>query len=725
MQGWAKRYFVCDKGHLAYFKFEAGLCRGSIPISLSTISIDLDHLVINIDSGSSLWHLRALNKLDFEKWVEVFKRHKAIQAESTKASRSNIMSTSPSNDGIFASAAMESPKSIALDTRVRAFLGELETLVTRIRSSVEDEKLTKKKQSQEDLSLLKMVQDLSVMFANEKQDILDQLDCEASKSKSLQTAYADILQENNQLRMELGKGTVQEYHRSHVHDTRGTNYLHLRAASVTSTASENWFDAEEIVISAAEESSEEDEKDSRKLARNLNLNQEMVIHEEEDEEDDDDDSDYSGYLVGEGDGSTAHGHSIRISKSFSSGFSSNRSPLCQELASQNKSQLTRRNKLPAPMSGDSVSILGILRKNVGKDLSTVSMPINLNEPLNLLQKLAEELEYCELLHRASTCESSLDRLKWVAAFAISGYASTSYRSSRKPFNPLHGETFECVRPDKGFHYIAEKVSHQPPIMACHATASKWIFAQDYKVKSKFWGKSIEFIPNGTLNVTFPDTGDHFTWSKVTTCMRNLIGGPTSLEHYGKMVIINHTTQETAEITFKENGGGGWLGGGAPSKNEVVGALLDNTKVKVASLQGKWNESLFAIDEKSEATELIWKALPPPANYTDYYGFTQFAIELNEITPDLQGKLPPTDTRLRPDQRLFEAGELTFAEAEKLRLEEKQRENRRQLQAEGKSIVPQWFHTQYSQLSGSDEWTYKGGYWEAREKGSWPNLVELW
>lgn len=40
----------------------------------------------------------------------------------------------------------------------------------------------------------------------------------------------------------------------------------------------------------------------------------------------------------------------------------------------------------------------------------------------------------------------------------------------------------------------------------------------------------------------------------------------------------------------------------------------------------------------------------PEDFEMYYGFTRFAIELNEMTPELEKLLPPTDTRFRPDQR---------------------------------------------------------------------------
>jgi hypothetical protein len=39
----------------------------------------------------------------------------------------------------------------------------------------------------------------------------------------------------------------------------------------------------------------------------------------------------------------------------------------------------------------------------------------------------------------------------------------------------------------------------------------------------------------------------------------------------------------------------------------------------------------------------------PEDYELYYGFTRFAIELNELDPD-DKSLPPTDSRFRTDQR---------------------------------------------------------------------------
>lgn len=46
----------------------------------------------------------------------------------------------------------------------------------------------------------------------------------------------------------------------------------------------------------------------------------------------------------------------------------------------------RRTKLPVPRPDqEGLSLWNLLCKNIGKDLSQISMPVALNEPLNMLQ----------------------------------------------------------------------------------------------------------------------------------------------------------------------------------------------------------------------------------------------------------------------------------------------------------------------------------------------------
>lgn len=71
----------------------------------------------------------------------------------------------------------------------------------------------------------------------------------------------------------------------------------------------------------------------------------------------------------------------------------------------------RRTTLPAPSADNShIGIMTILYNNIGKDLSRVSMPVALNEPLSLLQRLSEELEYSELLDTANNTDDPYLRM---------------------------------------------------------------------------------------------------------------------------------------------------------------------------------------------------------------------------------------------------------------------------------------------------------------------------
>ncbi len=99
----------------------------------------------------------------------------------------------------------------------------------------------------------------------------------------------------------------------------------------------------------------------------------------------------------------------------------------------------RRQELPAMKADTSgVNLWNLLCKNIGKDLSKISMPVTLNEPLSVLQRLCEELEYSELLDRAATNPDAVERMTFVAAFVVSAYGYVTARAGHKPFNPLLG-----------------------------------------------------------------------------------------------------------------------------------------------------------------------------------------------------------------------------------------------------------------------------------------------
>ncbi|XP_076355677.1 oxysterol-binding protein-related protein 2-like isoform X2 [Tachypleus tridentatus] len=406
-----------------------------------------------------------------------------------------------------------------------------------------------------------------------------------------------------------------------------------------------------------------------------------------------------------------------------------------------------RTSLPAPMIPRAeISVWSILKQCIGKELSKITMPVVFNEPLSFLQRLTEYMEYSVLLKRADECDNPVDRIEYVAAFAVSALASNWERLG-KPFNPLLGETYELVREDLGFKIICEQVSHHPPISAFYADSPHFTFSGSIHPKLKFWGKYVEIRPEGTLTVELLRHKEVYTWSNVNCCVHNIIVGKLWIEQYGAMELVGHTTGMKAVINFKQAGWfkkdlyiiegvkklrylyGNWT-------NYIKSTKLQNYEEYIQSHSNKFrppdhpgvdnSQTIHESNSRSTNSEnskcetlssldipnsvLLWQAEPRPSNSVEYYHFTLFTMSLNALVEDMRSTVAPTDSRLRPDIRYLEQGLLDMASSEKKRLEEKQRELRKR-----KSVwdnwLQRWFRQGENPYTKMPDWIFTHEYWE--------------
>lgn len=367
-----------------------------------------------------------------------------------------------------------------------------------------------------------------------------------------------------------------------------------------------------------------------------------------------------------------------------------------------------------------VSLWSILKNAIGKDLSRIPIPVNYSEPVSMLQRLCEEMEYSELLDLAYASEDPLLRIQYVAAFAASAYASTEGRIT-KPFNPLMGETFEYVSAEKGFRYVSEQVSHHPPISACHCESARYVMWAEVNVSSKFWGKSMELTPEGLTHLILkgadgrPD--EHYSWKKVKTVVNNIVVGKLWIDHHGLMIINSHQSGVTCELDFKATG---WR---TVEPKRVEGRVLDAQGNVTHTIDGFWNSRLTSHDQDGNSIEL-WRRRPLPPSAPKMYTFTAFTMTLNQLPPTLTPHLCPTDSRFRPDQRAMEEGDFTGANELKVMLEEKQRSARKLAEVQGGCFKPRWFGPGADGDTGAKHWEFRGEYWSARESGNWEAVPSI-
>jgi len=676
INSWVKRYVTLDKaGNLSYYKNKESTSRGLIQINSSKVNI-ISKRRIYIDTGAFIYRFYIREDDVYKKFLDSLELiEKSNSKGEVMSTIRNIIYNDNNKNNVY-------PDANALEDVQKDFeqpLNQIHQELNNLGIIVDKYKKHYKVEELEECyeNLMKSISSVDFGLNRVWKKINEEEMCVIKLEKTFRNCLAD----NNRLRAIVNEPHADvsfftDYKPDEIindQTQRGDSDGEKQMTSTVKGDDESFYDAEDGFSISGD-------------------NSEVVDAEDDDTSDSDEEANPAPDI-----NSKINEYDVLIKRNMTAtNISSLTTPLTVE----------RRTELPAKTIPNSGGFISIIRKNIGKDLSRISMPVTMNEPVNLLQKLCEELEYCELIKNA--CDevlspSPFERLMYVGAFAFSAYAGSIHRAVKKPFNPLLGETYENIRDDKGFRFISEKVSHHPPIMACFAESDDFTFFQDNNIKTKYWGNSMECISKGVVHLTLKKFKEHYTWDKVNSVICKAMYANRYLEYRGELKVTEANSGNYFHLKFQS------------SKNAVSGGVYDKNKKQVIQLVGNWDKVLFKVEPENKL-ESIWSANPFPPNYEDQYGFGQFAIELNEITPDIANKLPPTDTRFRPDQRLYEEGKADEAGAEKERLEQRQREYLTERESQGLEWEPRWFELKDDPIvKGVKTYQYKGGYFEQRGK----------
>lgn len=307
------------------------------------------------------------------------------------------------------------------------------------------------------------------------------------------------------------------------------------------------------------------------------------------------------------------------------------------------------------------------------------------------------------------------------------YSTCSERVA-KPFNPLLGETYEFDRMnDLKWRYVSEQVSHHPPILAHYVESENgWKISQVLQVESKFRGKHISASAKSFSRIDFKNNGASYTFNRPCFEVYNIIFGKLYIDIVNEVNFVGHNTAKgwKCSLTYVPQ-----TFFSKQPQRIVKGKVFDPQNNVRMLLDGQWNDhfQMARVDavyqenkhEKYETEEhvMIWKKNMPPPESQFYYHFTKFACQLNEP----EEGVAPTDSRLRPDQRLMEDGLWEESNSEKIRLEEIQRDRRKLNQ----DVVPLWFSKQSDEFSDTPVWKYTGRYWECKANQDWKKCPKLW
>ncbi|XP_062373819.1 oxysterol-binding protein 1 isoform X3 [Sardina pilchardus] len=736
IKGYQRRWFVLSNGLLSYYRTQAEMghtCRGTINLATANIVVEDSCNFVISNGGAQTYHLKASSEVERQRWITALELAKAkavrMQAESDDSGDECPMTPPPAGQS-------GTSRNSEVQSTLRTLGSKVEDLSTcndliakhgsalqRSLSELEGVKI-----GGETGDKIRQVTERATLFRITSNAMINACRDFLALAQAHSKRWQKALQAEREQRVRLEE-TLEQLAKQHNHLERA-----FRGATVLPPAQGN-PDADGKGGLSSGKGDASDEDDENEFFDAMEDVQEFITVPA--------DPKYHRRS-----GSNVSGISSEIGMDDQSideqSLASNpESPQSQELEPVKK----RRTRIP-DKPNYSLNLWSIMKNCIGKELSKIPMPVNFNEPISMLQRLSEDLEYSELLDKGAKCQSSLEQLCYVAAFTVSSYSTTVHRTG-KPFNPLLGETFELDRRhDSGYRSLCEQVSHHPPAAAHHAISDRgWTLRQEITLASKFRGKYLSIMPLGSIHCIFEKSENHYTWKKVTTTVHNIIVGKLWIDQSGEIDIVNHKTGDRCHLKFAP-----YSYFSRDVARKVTGVVTDKEGKAHYVLSGTWDEKMEfsrvmqssrggengtegrqkTVYQTLKARE-IWRKTPLPEGAENMYYFSTLALTLNE----LEDSVAPTDSRRRPDQRMMEQGRWEEANAEKQRLEEKQRTVRREREREAaRTASPAeegvhqdnyealWFDHYDDPLTGEQTHLYKGGYWEAKDEGSWENCPDI-
>ncbi|XP_017967025.1 oxysterol-binding protein-related protein 8 isoform X4 [Drosophila navojoa] len=344
------------------------------------------------------------------------------------------------------------------------------------------------------------------------------------------------------------------------------------------------------------------------------------------------------------------------------------------------------------LAEENKSLIWCIVKQVrpGMDLSKVVLPTFILEPRSFLDKLSDSYYHADLLSRAVHEDDAYTRMKFVVQWYLSGFYKKP-KGLKKPYNPILGETFRCYwqHPNGSrTFYIAEQVSHHPPVSAFYVTNREDGFSISCSIlaKSKFYGNSTSAVLEGMATMTLLPRGEIYTATTPYAHCKGILMGTLSMELGGKINIECENTGYKTELEFKLKP----FLGGSDTINVVVGKIKLG-KETLATINGHWDKELRLKDLKTGEESVLLKVDAEMRSKR----LIRHVVPLEKQLPTESQRLWSlvSDAIAREDQ--------VAATEQKTVLEENQREAAKSRLQNDQPHVPALF-----ELNGYGEWIYK-------------------
>ncbi|KAI9050902.1 hypothetical protein LZ554_005016 [Drepanopeziza brunnea f. sp. 'monogermtubi'] len=272
-------------------------------------------------------------------------------------------------------------------------------------------------------------------------------------------------------------------------------------------------------------------------------------------------------------------------------------------------------------------------------------------------------------------------LKWFLSTLKQQYASRSekFGNEKKPLNPFLGELFlgKWVDSAGTTELISEQVSHHPPATAYHISNKEHgVYLQGYNAQKASFARTIYVKQIGHAVLSIPAFNETYLITLPNLHIEGLIFGSPFVELNDKSYITS-SSGYTAKIDYS---GKGWLSG---KKNSFTAMLYPTGKEKevLYTVAGQWTKSFDIMEGKKNVIDTYNAETSPTTPLTVAPIEAQDPMESRKAWQKVAAGIA--------------VGDMDMTGVEKTKIEESQRELRRQEAAEGRQWTRRYFTKQDS------------------------------
>ncbi|KAI0029071.1 Oxysterol-binding protein [Vararia minispora EC-137] len=323
-----------------------------------------------------------------------------------------------------------------------------------------------------------------------------------------------------------------------------------------------------------------------------------------------------------------------------------------------------------------LSLISQLR--VGMDLSKVTFPTFVLEPRSMLERITDFMAHPDLLFGAEQCDDPEERFIRVLQYYLAGW-HIKPRGVKKPYNPVLGEFFRCrydyANGTQGF-YIAEQVSHHPPISAFFyvSPANKVAIVGNLRPKSRFLGNSVQTVMDGDNRVQLlgrPEDGEYVI-TMPNMFARGILFGKMVLELGDACSAHCGAHDVHADIEFKTKG---FFSG---AYNAIAGRARRGT-AELGEISGKWSEVMEFRSAKTGQTRVLFDVQKDGSKMAPKW-----------VAPEDEQEQYESRRLWKDLTKAILAKDMEAATAAKTAVENAQREQRGARELSGEAFAPRFF-----------------------------------